>query len=67
MAVTQNGKQLLLATVFGMITIWIYAVVGYAFLSDVFVNDDGQPMCSDVIVCWVSVMSQVLTAAYWYS
>jgi hypothetical protein len=64
-AVTLNGTALMLTAVFGVIIIWIYAVVGFAFLSDLFttwddVGDRPVDVCTDLFVCWVSALSSGL-------
>jgi len=61
-AVTLNGTSLLLTAIFGVIVIWIYAIMGYAFLSEDFVawddiSDGPVEMCTDLVVCWISTLS----------
>ena len=35
-AVTLNGSTILLTGIFGGLVVWIYAIVGYAFMADLF-------------------------------
>ena len=66
-AVTLNGTSILLTAIFGFIVIWIYAILGYAFLagdsgSSYFLSEDGVDMCPDVLTCWISSLSNGLRA-----
>ena len=60
-AVTLNGRSILLTALFGACIIWIYAIVGYSFVGDQFVEgdypDDDLPRCSTLPLCWVAAMT----------
>ena len=64
-AVTLNGSSILLTAVFGGLVVWIYAIVGFAFMADIFIKPDevngvNVDMCPDVFVCWVTALSSGL-------
>ena len=55
-AVTLNGRSIVLTAVFGFIVVWIYAIIGFAFMPGAFVDDDNVEMCPDVFVCWITAL-----------
>ena len=52
-AVTLNGKQLLLTSLLGVIFIFGYAIFGFWFLDDMYVNGDNERTCSSMLQCFI--------------
>ena len=63
-AVTQNGRSIMMTAVFGVIIVYIYAIIGYVYLSDSFAvggfPDEDIPMCTNLPDCWVGALSEGL-------
>jgi hypothetical protein len=63
-AVTQNGRSILATALFGVIIVYIYAIIGYIYLSDSFAvgdyPDDDIPLCTNLPVCWVGALNEGL-------
>ena len=58
-AVTQNGRSIMMTAVFGVIIVYIYAIVGYVYLSDSFAIEN-IAMCTNLADCWVGALSEGL-------
>ena len=54
-AVTLNGKQLLMTSMLGCIVVFIYALFGFWFLDDLYVDssNNSERTCSSMIQCFV--------------
>ena len=70
-AVTLNGRSILMTALFGVIIIYLYAIVGFAFLQEWFVigdyPDPDIPVCppaeeGGLLVCWASALNEGLRA-----
>ena len=51
--------SIMMTAVFGVIIVYIYAIVGYVYLSDSFAIDN-IPMCTNLADCWVGALSEGL-------
>eukprot|EP01059_Diplonema_ambulator_P004123 TRINITY_DN13824_c0_g1_i1.p1 TRINITY_DN13824_c0_g1~~TRINITY_DN13824_c0_g1_i1.p1 ORF type:complete len:2576 (+),score=612.53 TRINITY_DN13824_c0_g1_i1:62-7789(+) len=58
-AVTRNGKSLFLTMVFGIILMYLFAVVGYMLFSDMFEQKDA---CSSMSSCFAYIVNYGLRA-----
>ena len=60
-SVTLNGRSLVLTAVFGVVIIWIYAIVGFHW-KRVFVlqDDEGNLLCTTLLNCLVNAVSSGL-------
>jgi Ca2+/Na+ antiporter len=56
-AVTQNGKSLVLTAIFGVIIIYLYAIVGFVFFREHYVTDDEQLLCTDLFQCTITTLT----------
>lgn len=63
-SVTRNGKSILLTTVFALIVIYMFSIVGYLFLQDDFVIDtdraEGERSCDSMLACIVTTLDHGL-------
>ena len=54
----------MMTALFGVIIVYIYAILGYVYLSDAFAvgdyPDEDIPMCTNLPDCWVGALSEGL-------
>ena len=70
LAVTRNGRSILMTALFGFVVIYLYAIIGFAYGQDLFMAGDypdgsatnefdlhpDESMCRNLYVCWVSAV-----------
>jgi len=60
-AVTHNLKQLLATALLGVIMIYIYSILGFFFVDDVYYNGDingvGERQCSSMLQCYLTTLN----------
>ena len=64
-AVTKNGRSILATAFFGLIIVYIYAIIGYLYFSDSFaVTSLGSnyQMCNNLPICTVAALNEGLRA-----
>ena len=63
-AVTQNGRSILMTAFFGVIIVYLYAIIGLVYLRDVFVvgdyPDEEIPLCTTLPTCTVAALNEGL-------
>jgi len=64
LAVTTNGRSILLTAVLGWIIIYIYTVVAFSIFADDMIldnyPDEDIPMCEDLLVCFLNSVNEGL-------
>ena len=56
-SITKNGSSLLMVTLLGIIVIYIYAVVGFAFFREFYVKEKGL-WCETLFQCLITSLAQ---------
>lgn len=58
-----SGQSLVWVAILGVVILYIYSLVGFAFLRDTF-NPDNQVFCATLTQCFVSVIRYGLIGDY---
>ena len=59
-SITANGKSLILTGIFGAAVIYLFSVVAYLQFPDHFVDEDGDPVCTNLTACFLFVLMKGL-------
>jgi len=62
-SVTRNGRSIVVTGILGVIIVYLFSVVGYLFLRDVFlldVDDTEERVCDSLLMCIVTSMNHGL-------
>jgi len=66
-AVTLNGRSIVMTAIFGLVIIYLYSIVLFAFSQDAVIldnyPDEDIPMCTNLLVCWVGAINEGLRAS----
>ena len=59
-AVTTNGSSIIATALFGVVIVWMYAILGHATMPEAFVDEDDNEMCTTLALCWINALNEGL-------
>ena len=59
-SVTKNGSSIIATALFGVVIVWMYAILGHATMPQAFVDEDDNEMCTSLARCWINALNEGL-------